>query len=54
MDLFLHQMKKLEAWHAHYKFLRLDSSDYRLSKDFWNDFNALRNFGIPRPREWEN
>jgi len=45
--------EKLKAWHSHYKFLRSDSSDHSLSKDYWKDFDTQRNLGSPRQQEWD-
>ena len=45
MNLFLLQMKNLKVWHSPYKFLGSDSSGHSLSKDYWKDSDALRNFG---------
>ena len=45
--------EKLKAWYSHHKFLGLDSLGHSLSKDYWKDSDALRNFGSPRQQEWE-
>ena len=37
--------EKLKVWHSPYKFLGSDSSGHSLSKDYWKDSDALRNFG---------
>jgi len=52
-DLVSSTDEKLKVWHSHYKFLGLDSSGHSLSKDYWKDSDALRNFGRPRQQEWD-
>ena len=50
MNKYLLETKKLKMRHSHYKFLGSDSSGHSLSKDFWQDSNALRNLGSLRQK----